>query len=138
MPPKSSIAQRDFLIAKLKRHLAKIEKAIDDSNTQFQIDKTIDDLEKIRKDIENWTIFLVDHPTENMTVDTLITDFTALEDSIDHVCDRFQDMFRRSKNETNEQQQTQSVSITTDGPNDETAQEIPIVDTEEQTPAVAV
>ena len=138
MPPKSSIAQRDFLIAKLKRHLAKIEKAIDDSNTQFQIDKTIDDLEKIRKDIEISTMFLVDHPTENMTVDTLITDFTALEDSIDDVCDRFQDMFRRSKNETNEQQQTQSVSITTDGPNDETAQAIPIVDTEEQTPAVAV
>ena len=86
MPPKSSIAQRDFLIAKLKRHLAKIEKAIDDSNTQFQIDKTIDDLEKVRKDIEISTMFLVDHPTEIMTVDTLITDFTALEDSIDDVC----------------------------------------------------
>ena len=106
MPPKSSRAQRDFLIAKLKRHLAKTEKAIDDSNTHFQIDKTFDDLEKRRQDIEISMMFLVNHPTGNVTVDSLITDFTALEDSIDDVCDRFQDMFRRSKNETNEQTQT--------------------------------
>ena len=80
IPPKSSIAQRDFLIAKLKRLLANFEKAIDDSNTRFEIDKTIDDLQKTRQDVEISTLFLVDHSTENVTVDSLITDFTALKD----------------------------------------------------------
>ena len=83
-------------------------------------------------------MFLGDHATENVTVDSSITDFTALEHSIDDVCDRFQDMFRRSNNETNEQLQTQTAPITTAGPNDESGQEIPIVDANEQTPAVAV
>ena len=77
MPPKSSIAQKYFLIAKFKRHLTKSEGAIDDSNILFQFDKTIVDLDKTRKDIEISTMYLVDHPTENVRVDILISDFTS-------------------------------------------------------------
>ena len=90
-------------------------------------------------DIEISTMYLVDHPTENVTVDSLIADFTALEDSIDDVCDRFQDRLKHSKNETNEKLQTQTSEPTTiHVPNDETGEETPIVDAHEQTPAVAV
>ena len=94
---------------------------------------------KYEKILKSLRCIVVYHPTEHVTVDSLIADFTAWEDSIDDVCDRFQDMVKHSKNETNEKLQTQTSVLTTIRvPNVETGEETPIVDAQEQTPAVAV
>ena len=87
--PKTSLAQRNFHIAKVTRLFSRIYRAIDEENFNFNIEPVKVGLNIILADVEESTLFLLDDLPANTTADQLIADFTKIQDEYDDLTEKF-------------------------------------------------
>ena len=78
MPTKATEPQRQFIVAKVNRLLKKVDNAsntttYEEANAAFDFDKTKKDLEELFKQLEDATMYLVDHLPEDKPADSLNT-----------------------------------------------------------------
>ena len=105
MPTKATEPQRQFIVAKVNRLIKKVDNAnnatsYEEANAAFDFDKTKKDLEELFKQLEDATMYLVDHPPDDKPADSLIEEYTTLEDKRDDVIDTYK--------RTHQQQQIQA------------------------------
>ena len=105
MPNKTTLPQRNFLIAQLERLFRRVRKAINDINTNYHIADSETEMKKILSNLEDITTYLVDHPTEHATAEDLINRFTDIQDEHDDIMDEFRQMLQENTAETTPQQQ---------------------------------
>ena len=69
----------------------------EEANATFDFDKTKKDLEELFKQLEDATMYLVDHPTEDMPADSLIAEYTTQEDKRDDVIDTYKRTYQHQQ-----------------------------------------
>ena len=89
MPNKTTLPQRNLLIAQLERLSRRVRKAISDINKKYNIADSETEMKKILSNLEDATTYLVDHPTEHATAEDLIYRFTDIHDEHDDIMDDF-------------------------------------------------
>ena len=82
MPGKASLAQRDFILKRLQIALQRIEKATNDEDTDININDLKADATALLQQLEEMTMYLVDHPTDDATTSNIIENFTYIEDQL--------------------------------------------------------
>ena len=94
--PKTSLAQRNFHIAKATRFLSRIYRAIDEENFNFNFEPLKVELMIILADVEESTLFLLDNLPENTTANQLIADFTKIQNEHDDLTETFSSMVQHA------------------------------------------
>ena len=94
--PKTSLAQRNFHIAKATRLFSRIYRAIDEENFNFNIEPVKVEQNIILADVEESTLFLLDDLPANTTADQLIADFTKIQDEYDDLTEKFSSMVQHA------------------------------------------
>ena len=97
MPNKTTLPQRNLLIAQLERLFRRLRKAISDINTNYNIADSETEMKKILSNLEDATKYLVDHPTEHATAEDLINRFTDIQDEHDAIMDEFRQMLQKKQ-----------------------------------------
>ena len=105
MPNKTTLPQRNLLIAQLERLFRRVRKAISDINMNNKIANSETEMKKTLSNLEDATTYLVDHPTEQATAEDLINRFTDIQDEHDDFMDEFRQMLQENTAETTPQQQ---------------------------------
>ena len=124
--PKISLAQRNFHIAKATRLFSRIYRAINEENSSFNIEPIKTELKSILANVEESTLFLLDHLPENATADQLIVDFIKIQDEYDDLTEKFSSFFQsatanqpdetcNNRNEVDLQQPADTINATTSG-----------------------
>ena len=105
MPNKTTLPRRNLLVAQLERLFRRVQKAISDINTNYNIADPETEMMKILSNLEDATTYLVDQPTEHATAEDLINRFTDIQDEHDDIMDEFRQMLQENTAETTPQQQ---------------------------------
>ena len=103
MPNKTTLPQRNLLIAQLESLFRRVRKAIND-NTNYNIADSENEMKKILSNLEDATTYLSDHPTEHATAEDLINRFTDIQDEHDDIMDELTQMLQENTAETTPQQ----------------------------------
>ena len=129
--PKTSLAQRNFHIAKATRLFSRKYRAIDEENFNFNFEPLKVELKIILADVEESTLFLLDNLPEITTADQLIADFTKIQDEYDDLTEKFSSIVQHASANRPEETCNNRSEVHLQTPTDAT-----IADTSGQTLAV--
>ena len=107
IPNKTSLPQRNLLIAQLERLFRRVRKAINDIKTIYNIAVSETEMKKILSNLEDATTYHVDHPTERATAEDFINRFTDIQNEHDNIMDEFRQMLQENTAKTIPQFQPQ-------------------------------
>ena len=105
MPNKTTLPQRNLLIAQLELLLRRKRNAINYLNINYNKADSKTEPMKILRSFEDATTYLVDHPTEHATGEDLNNRFTDIQDEHDNIMNEFKQMLQENTEETTPQQQ---------------------------------
>ena len=101
MPNKTNLFQINLLIAQLERLYRRVRKAISDFNTNHSIADAETVMRKVFSNLEDATMYLVDHPIEHATAEDLINRFTDNKDEHNDIMDEFRQMLQEKNSRDN-------------------------------------
>ena len=112
MPNKTTLPQRNLLIAQLERLFRRVGKAISDINANYDISDSETEMKKIVSNLEDAITYLVDHPTEHATAENLINRVNDIQGEHDDIMEIFRQMLQENTAEkTPQQQKTKATTV---------------------------
>ena len=97
---KTTLSQRNLLIAPLERLFRRVQEDINDIKTNYNIADSETEMKNILSNLEDSTTYLVDHPSEHATAEDLINRFTDIQDKHDDIMDELRQMLQKNTAET--------------------------------------
>ena len=109
---KYTATQHSFLLAKITRIHKRIIAAVDENNIFLDIQEIKTQLKSITEQLEECTIYMMEHPAEGVSPDDYSTKFIDMEDKTDQCLDMYSTM-KRNFEDTTEQASSNNVTTQT-------------------------